>query len=164
MVCLAFIQHCLQHAVIAEFSPTMPSFIEGPEDEQLDLAPINSRDFRSNVTKDISGKPWHDDRQERYIIRCVRPTKCERLQTNTCFGGRIPYKFTSVELSEEGSQEHIVKKLKQLEALKNVPKCWTVIQVSLFFFFVVAFHCAFNLYSRMQSELMCVRLIVCVFL
>lgn len=141
--------------MISEFTATLPSFIEGPENEQLELVSINSRDFRSNVTKDISGKPWHDDRQERYIIRCVRPTKCERLQTNTCFGGRIPYKFTSVELSEEGSQEHIVKKLKQLEALKNVPKCWTVIQVSFSFaLFVTALKGAY--------ELMCVWLLACV--
>lgn len=132
MVFFALTQQWLMHVVIADFAQPQSSFIEGPEDEHLDLMPINSRDFRSNITKDISEKPWHDDRQERYIIRCVRPTKCERIQTNTCFGGKIPYKFTSVELSEEGSQEHIVKKLKQLETLKNVPKCWAVLQVCFF--------------------------------
>lgn len=125
----AFSQQWLWHSVIGEYTQTPSSFIEGPDDEHLDLVPINSRDYRSNITKDISEKPWHDDRLERYIIRCVRPTKCERIQSNTCFGGKIPYKFTSIELSEEGSQDHIVKKLKQLEAIKNVPKCWTVLQV-----------------------------------
>lgn len=121
--------------VIADSSPLN----DKPEDEHLDLVPINGRDFRSNITKDTSGKPWLDDRKERYVIRCVRPTKCEKLISNTCFGAKIPYKFTSVELSEEGSQENSVKKLKQLEALQNVPKCWTAIQVNIylsFFFFL----------------------------
>lgn len=113
----------------------LPSLIEKPEDEQLDLVAINGRDFLSNITKDISGKPWHDDREQNYIIRCLRPTKCERIQTNTCFGGKIPYKFTSGQLSEEGNQEHNLKKLAQLEALRNVPKCWEVIQVSISFVF-----------------------------
>lgn len=113
----------------------LPSLIDKLEDEQLDLFPINGQDFLSNITKDISGKPWHDDREQNYIIRCLRPTKCERIQTSTCFGGRIPYKFTSGQLSEEGNQEQNLKKLAQLEALKNVPKCWEVIQVCFWFCF-----------------------------
>lgn len=118
---------CLYDTVSADFNAAI--LIEQPEDEQLDLMPINGRDFLSNITKDISGKPWHDDREQNYIIRCVRPTKCERIQTNTCFGGKIPYKFTAGQLSEEGNQEFNIKKLNQLEALRNVPKCWEVIQV-----------------------------------
>lgn len=123
--------------VNADFNPIIPS----PEDEQLNLMPINGRDFLSNVTKDISGKPWHSDREENQIIRCLRPTNvCERIQTNTCFGSKIPYKFTSGQLSEEGNQEFNIKKLNQLEALRNVPKCWEVIQVKKSFlhsFYVV---------------------------
>lgn len=113
-----------------EYITTNRPSIEWPEDEQLDLMPINSRDYRSNITKDLSEKPWLDDRRERYIIRCVRPTKCEKIQNSTCFGGKIPYKFTSMELTDLGSQENSVKKLNQLEALRNVPKCWAVIQVT----------------------------------
>ncbi|XP_031627808.1 protein smoothened [Contarinia nasturtii] len=115
------------NAVNAVFIET-PSLVEKPEDEQLDLLSINGRDFLSNITKDISGKPWHDDREQNYIIRCLRPAKCERIQTNTCFGSKIPYKYTSGQLSEEGNQESNIKKLNQLEALRNVPKCWEVIQ------------------------------------
>lgn len=134
---LLIIQEFWKYFVIADYAATLTPLIDKPEDEHLELMAINGRDFRSNVTKDISGKPWHDDRKERYVIRCVRPTKCEKILTNTCFGAKIPYKFTSVELSEEGSQENSVKKLKQLEALQNVPKCWAVIQVNFksFFFF-----------------------------
>lgn len=116
--------------MIAEFTATIPTSSDKPDDEYLDLIPINGRDFRSNITKDISGKPWHDDRKERFITRCLRPTKCEKIQNSSCFGTKIPYKFTSVELTDLGSQENSVRKLNQLEALRNVPKCWAVIQVS----------------------------------
>lgn len=124
-------QELYRNAVYAGFTAGLP--IEKPEDEQLDLVAINGRDFLNNITKDITGKPWHDDREQNYIIRCLRPAKCERIQTNTCFGGRIPYKFTSGQLSEEGNQEQNLKKLALLEALQNVPKCWEVIQVSFSF-------------------------------
>lgn len=123
-----------KHIVNADFN-TIALNVDNDklDDEYLDLVPINGRDFRSNITKDISGKPWHldDDRKERYIIRCVRPTKCEKILNNTCFGGKIPYKFTSVELSDLGTQENSIRKLNQLEALRNVPKCWAVIQVRI---------------------------------
>lgn len=132
IACLLIVHEFSKHIVFGDFTATISPLNDKPDDEYLDLVPINGRDFRSNITKEISGKPWHDDPKERFIIRCVRPTKCEKILNNTCFGGKIPYRFTSVELSDLGSQENSIKKLNQLEALRNVPKCWHVIQVSVF--------------------------------
>lgn len=116
-------------SAITEFSPTLH---DKPEDDlELDLDPINgtTTDFRINITVDLTGKPWYDDRKEHY--RCVRPAKCEKLQNSTCFGSKIQYKYTSIQLSDEESQENILKKLVQLEAFRNIPECWAVIQVDV---------------------------------
>lgn len=112
----------------ADFSTTLND--KPGDDLELDLEPINgTTDFRVNITLDLGGKPWYDDRKEQY--RCVRPAKCEKLQNSTCFGSKIQYKYTSVQLTDEGSQESSLKKLYQLEAFRNIPECWAVIQVRI---------------------------------
>lgn len=115
-----------KHAITADFSSTLN---DRPDDE-LDLnlqSIIGTNDFRVNITIDLSGKPWYDDRKEHY--RCVRPAKCEKLQNSTCFGSKLQFKYTSVQLSNEESQENSLRKLYQLEAFRNIPECWAVIQV-----------------------------------
>lgn len=122
-----------EYVVVAEYTPTISSLNDGllAEDESFVLQPINgTRDYRINITKDQHGKPWHDERKERYITHCVRPAKCEKLQNNTCFGSKIPYKFTSLALTDSSSQAESREELYKFEALRNVPKCWAVIQVS----------------------------------
>lgn len=123
---LLIAQRICKHAVATEFSTNMH---DRPEDEvEWNLEPIaGTNDFRVNITIDLSGKPWFDDRKERY--RCVRPAECEKLQNSTCFGSKIQYKYTSVQLSNEESQENSLRKLYQLEAFRNIPECWAVIQV-----------------------------------
>lgn len=115
-----------ESAITTDFSADQKA--DGPEKLNMSLEPIvGTKDFRANVTIDLSGKPWYDDRKERY--RCVRPAKCEKLQNSTCFGSKIQFKYTSVQLSNEESQENSLKKLYQLEAFRNIPECWAVIQV-----------------------------------
>lgn len=114
-----------KHVVSADFDSLMLPLGDKTEDELLELKPINSTgDFRITI-KDTTGKPWDD-----HIVRCVRPAKCEKLQNSTCFGGKLPYRMTSSQLSNEVGQERSLEKLNQFEALRNVPKCWAVIQVS----------------------------------
>lgn len=99
------------------------------EDEQIVLEPINgTRDFRINSKKDADDKPWFDGRDLRFI-HCVRPAKCEKVQNNTCFGSKLPYAMTSLALTDSKSQEESREKLYNYEALRNIPKCWAVIQV-----------------------------------
>lgn len=96
------------------------------------LEPISgTKDFSFNVTREE--KPWND--RSNHSSRCVRPAKCEKIQNATCFGAKIPYKFTSTSLTELGSQIDIRDALHNLEALRNVPKCWAVVQVSVTFRF-----------------------------
>lgn len=99
------------------------------EDEVVVLESINgTRDFRINNKKDAYDKPWFDGRDFRFI-HCVRPAKCERLQNSTCFGSKLPYTMTSLALTDSNSQEESREKLYNYEALRNIPKCWSVIQV-----------------------------------
>lgn len=114
---------------VAEFG--VATILDGPDGEQLNLEPIaGTHDFLSNITRDISGKPWNDARKESRITRSLRLAKCEKLQNSTCFGAKIQYKFTSIQLSNEESQENSLRKLYELEASRFVPMCWAVIQVS----------------------------------
>lgn len=116
--------------VLCEFS-SVATVLDRPDDERLDLEPIaGTHDFLSNITRDTSGKPWDDARKEsRITLRALRAAKCEKLQNSSCFGGKIQYKFTSIQLTNEESQENSLRKLYQLEASRFVPMCWAVIQV-----------------------------------
>lgn len=117
-------------AVNADFSAAGSQLNVGlSDDEMLVLEPINgTRDFRINSKKDADDKPWFDGRDLRFI-HCVRPAKCERIQNNTCFGSKLPYAMTSLALTDSKSQEESREKLYNYEALRNIPKCWAVIQV-----------------------------------
>lgn len=128
-LCLLVVIYVLSRShARAEFSPTISSLNDGLQSEHKSvvLEAINGRDYRFNVVNDQNGKPWHD---ERYITYSVRPAECERLQNSTCFGSKIPYKFTSLALTDATSQIESRAQLHMFEALRNVPKCWAVIQV-----------------------------------
>lgn len=114
----------------ADFSVTGTRMNVGlSEDEQIVLEPINgTRDYRINSKKDADDKPWFDGSDLRFI-HCVRPAKCERLHNNTCFGSKLPYLMTSLALTDSKTQEESREKLYNYEALRNIPKCWAVIQV-----------------------------------
>lgn len=117
------------NVILAEFNAE--TALDRPDDERLELEPIGgTHDFFSNITRDISDKPWDDARKESRITRSLRLAKCEKLQNSTCFGAKIAWKFTSIQLSNEESQENSLRKMYQLEASRFVPMCWAVIQVS----------------------------------
>lgn len=73
-------------------------------------------------------KPWFDGRDIRHI-HCVRPGRCEKLKNTTCFGSKLPYQFTSLDLTDSLNQDESRERLYNYEALRNIPKCWAVIQV-----------------------------------
>lgn len=122
-------QEICKYDAAADFSPNLSDQPKDELESEFQVEPINgTNDFRVNITIDLGGKPWYDDRKEYY--RCVRPAKCEKLQNSTCFGSKIQYKYTSIQLSNEESQENSLKKLYQLEAFRNIPECWAVIRVN----------------------------------
>lgn len=124
---IAILSHQCVHADIGESISSMNDGLHSDVESAV-LEPIpNTIDYRFNVIQDQNnGKPWHIGRQ---IVNCVRPAKCERLQSTTCFGSKIPYKLTSLVLTDSTSQADSRAQLHMYEALRNVPKCWHVIQV-----------------------------------
>lgn len=98
--------------------------------EPSDLEPINgTRNYRIYGKNSKDDKPWFDGRVvDMRLIQCVRPGRCEKLQFKTCFGANIPYTQTSLDLTDYDSQQQIMDRLKNYEALRHVPRCWAVIQ------------------------------------
>lgn len=131
---LSFYLTCIRplfvFALVSDFSPAGSSLAAGTsEGDSLVLEPINgTRDYRINSKKDHYDRPWFDSRDVRFI-HCIRPAKCEKLKNNTCFGSKLLYSSTSLALTDSFSQEESQEKLYNYEALRNIPKCWAVIQV-----------------------------------
>nr|ALS19773.1 smoothened [Novocrania anomala] len=60
---------------------------------------------------------------------CTAPASCEPLQYSTCLGISLPYSHTSLLLANDSTNQTTVQeKLTLWSGLKNVPKCWEVIQ------------------------------------
>ncbi|EDS37618.1 smoothened [Culex quinquefasciatus] len=109
-----------------EFTPS--TNLIAPADTAPRLEPINgTRNFRMHGKKGKDDKTWFDGREMRYIY-CVRPAKCEPIRHKSCLGSPLPYASISLDLTDSFSQEQTHDKLYQYNALRNVPKCWAVIQ------------------------------------
>ena len=105
-------------------------YSESMESSKPLLEKINgTRNFRMHGRKGKDDKSWFDGREMRFIY-CVREsqTKCEELKSRQCFGITLPYQSTTLDLTNSYSQEESLEKLYSYQALKNVPKCWSVIQ------------------------------------
>lgn len=59
---------------------------------------------------------------------CQRPARCYKLNQSTCFGAKLPYDSSTLDLTDLKTQEEVEDKLKLYEYLKYIPKCWAVIQ------------------------------------
>uniref|UniRef100_A0A0A1WQ87 Protein smoothened n=1 Tax=Zeugodacus cucurbitae TaxID=28588 RepID=A0A0A1WQ87_ZEUCU len=97
---------------------------------QTDLEPINGTiNYRINGKKNRDNKPWFDGRGlDMQHTQCVRHGRCEKLVNSTCLGAKIPYTLTSLDLTDYQNQDQMLKHLSSYRALRNVPKCWAVIQ------------------------------------
>ncbi|XP_077516954.1 smoothened, frizzled class receptor isoform X2 [Amblyomma americanum] len=61
--------------------------------------------------------------------KCVRAAKCEPLINATCFGVPLPYSHTTVELvNDSSSQFEIQERLELWQGLRQIPRCWAVVQ------------------------------------
>lgn len=100
---------------------------------QTDLEPINGTlNYRINGKKNRDNKPWFDGRGlDMQHTQCVRHGRCEKLVNSTCLGAKISYTSTSLDLTDYQNQDQMLKHLSSYRALRHVPKCWAVIQVSL---------------------------------
>ncbi|KAM7352157.1 smoothened, frizzled class receptor isoform 2-T2 [Cochliomyia hominivorax] len=104
---------------------TLPTIIE------TKLEPINgTKNFRIyGGKKGKEEKHWLDSRGlGMQHVQCVRKGNCEKLNYSTCLGAKIPYQYTSLDLTISHSQTDVQERLQKYMALKHVPKCWSVIQ------------------------------------
>lgn len=62
------------------------------------------------------------------ITYCQRPAQCQVLNHSTCFGAKLPYHSTTLDLTDLKTQEEAQEKLQLYEYLRYIPKCWAVIQ------------------------------------
>ncbi|XP_075153385.1 smoothened, frizzled class receptor [Haematobia irritans] len=98
---------------------------------QTTLEPINgTSNFRIyGSKKGKEDKHWMDGRGlTMQHVKCVRKGSCEKLNFSTCLGAKLPYEYTSLDLTISHSQKDIQERLNNSLALKHVPKCWAVIQ------------------------------------
>lgn len=99
---------------------------------QTKLEAINgTKNFRIyGGKKGKEEKHWLDGRGlGMQHVQCVRKGNCEKLNYSTCLGAKIPYEYTSLDLTISHSQAVVQERLQKYMALKHVPKCWSVIQV-----------------------------------
>uniref|UniRef100_A0A1B0AUL6 Protein smoothened n=1 Tax=Glossina palpalis gambiensis TaxID=67801 RepID=A0A1B0AUL6_9MUSC len=96
---------------------------------------INYRLYGGKKAKE--DKHWLDGRGlGMQHVKCVRHGSCEKLSFSTCLGAKIPYEYTSLDLTTFDDQKDVEEHLRKFEALKHVPKCWAVIQPFLCAVFV----------------------------
>uniref|UniRef100_A0A0C9QYH3 Smo protein n=1 Tax=Fopius arisanus TaxID=64838 RepID=A0A0C9QYH3_9HYME len=86
-----------------------------------------SRNFVVNDSNDNS--TWKELSLGLTDSSCRRPAQCVSLEYRTCLGTSLTYEQTSLDLLPRNhSQDKINETLTQLESLKYIPKCWTVVQ------------------------------------
>lgn len=102
----------------------------------------------------IRHKGYFSDRFFEYPANCTRPAKCIPLRNATCFGTKLPYDTTTLDLIPEHTTQPMIRvryqlhmhvdkipltpatilscflqeKLHLLQGLKHIPKCWAVVQ------------------------------------
>lgn len=61
--------------------------------------------------------------------KCVRPARCEPLINASCFGVPLPYTHTTIELANDSSSQfEIQERLELWAGLRQIPRCWAVVQ------------------------------------
>ncbi|KAH8266632.1 hypothetical protein KR018_004176, partial [Drosophila ironensis] len=96
----------------------------------VELEPLNGTlNYRLYAKQGRDDKPWFDGLESRNI-QCVRRARCYATtnQTNTCFGSKLPYELSSLDLTDFHTEKELNEKLNDYHALRHVPKCWAAIQ------------------------------------
>lgn len=107
-------------------------FTTSTSSPQVELEPINgTKNYRLYSKKGKDDKPWFDGLDNRQV-QCVRRGHCLEANStdNTCLGSKLPYTQTSLGLTDYRKVKDLDEVLSAYYALRHVPKCWAVIQVS----------------------------------
>lgn len=97
--------------------------------------------------KSLEDKHWLDGRGlGMEPMKCVRRSNCEPLSFSTCLGAKIPYEYTSLDLTFNQNQRDVKERLDKYQTLKYIPKCWSVIQVKYeaLLYLVCNYNCLLN--------------------
>ncbi|XP_037934792.1 protein smoothened [Teleopsis dalmanni] len=131
MLRTSFLLHAVCAALFFGFGYSAIAGVGAPSTSlQTDLERINGTvNYRIYGKNGKDDKPWVVGRSlDVRHIQCVRRGHCERLTQKTCFNAKIPYEYTSSDLTDYQSQDQVLKHLESYRAIRNVPKCWSVIQ------------------------------------
>ncbi|XP_030384342.1 protein smoothened [Scaptodrosophila lebanonensis] len=107
----------------SKFSSTTQSSVS-----QIDLDPITE-----TLNYRIFGKKANENKMrfDGLDVQCVRHGRCIPVdpEYSTCFGIKLPYNYTSLDLTDFYKKEKLNEVLSGYHAsLRHVPKCWAVIQ------------------------------------
>ncbi|EDW36863.1 GL25919 [Drosophila persimilis] len=129
IICLWVASNCVRSttASLSKYSSTTPASVKQVD---VELEPINGTpNYRLYGKKGKDDKPWFDGLDSRHI-QCVRRGRCYATtnHSNTCFGSKLPYELSSLDLTDFHTEKELNEKLNDYYALRHVPKCWAVIQ------------------------------------
>ncbi|XP_042205429.1 smoothened homolog isoform X2 [Homarus americanus] len=62
------------------------------------------------------------------VDQCHRTAQCEVLEETTCLGVQLPYTHTSLALTGLSNQRLAREQLELWSSLRNIPRCWAVVQ------------------------------------
>ncbi|XP_071512212.1 protein smoothened isoform X2 [Panulirus ornatus] len=62
------------------------------------------------------------------VDQCHQNAHCEHLEETTCLGVQLPYIHTSLALTDLPNQQTAREHLELWSALRNIPRCWAVVQ------------------------------------
>ncbi|XP_017855073.1 protein smoothened [Drosophila busckii] len=97
--------------------------------DEFELKQIaDTLNYRQYLKKGKADKPWFNSLDNPDDMECVRKARCYNSTHRTCFGTKLPYELTSLDLTDYRKEEELNEALNSYYALRHVPKCWAVIQ------------------------------------
>ncbi|XP_053643135.2 protein smoothened isoform X2 [Cherax quadricarinatus] len=66
--------------------------------------------------------------ESQIVDQCHRTAQCEALEESTCLGVQLPYMHTSLALTGLPNQRIAREHLELWSSLRNIPRCWAVVQ------------------------------------
>ncbi|XP_045127939.1 LOW QUALITY PROTEIN: smoothened homolog [Portunus trituberculatus] len=136
--------------------PTIPHSSSPPPASTPTLPPTTTPVLEEN-TRIVSLHSSPDDlhllNAVNQVDQCHKRAECVPLEETTCLGVTLPYTHTSLALSGLPNQRMAREQLEEWSALRNIPRCWAVVQPLLC---AVFFPQCNNSSVELPSQEMCV--------
>ncbi|KAL3273872.1 hypothetical protein HHI36_015298 [Cryptolaemus montrouzieri] len=133
---LVLLFHIVNSAILRSSYLKEKSVLKRSIDLHADSVPMQSNSdrgtfsyIRHRESKIMKTDRFLDSPYDMPLDYCSRPAKCEPLNYTTCLGAKLPYKSTTLNLTDLETQEKVQEQLLLLyQYLRYVPKCWAIIQ------------------------------------